>query len=106
MTTTTHPPIDEAGRLAVVQRHRDDIAQIFAAYHVSEIRVLDAASSLRRIDLFDVEFVAALPHQFGYAGLGELQHRLESLLEMRVHIYELFVDCQTNRTACEESKPL
>ncbi|MFZ9705684.1 MAG: hypothetical protein ACO3CB_05945 [Ilumatobacteraceae bacterium] len=106
MATTMHPPLDEAGRLAVVQRHRDDIAQIFAAYHVSEIRVLDAASSLRRIDLFDVEFVAALPHQFGYAGLGELQHRLESLLEVRVHIYELFVDCQTNRTACEESKPL
>jgi hypothetical protein len=106
MTTTTHPPLDEASRLAVVQRHRDDIIQIFAAYHVSEIRVLDTASSLRRSDLFDVEFVAALPHRFGYAGLGELQYRLESLLEIRVYVYELFVDCQTNRTAREESKPL
>ncbi|NBR76498.1 MAG: hypothetical protein EBT73_04015 [Actinobacteria bacterium] len=106
MTSTTHPPLDDAARLAVVHRHRDDIAQIFASYDVTEVRILDSALTLRRRDLFDVEFVAALPRRFGYGGLGELQHRLESLLEMRVHVYELFVDCQTNRTAREESKPL
>ena len=101
MTTALDRP-----HASLLAQHREQILALFARYDVSEIRLLDASSELRRCDLFDIEFVAELPRHFGYDGLGRLEHELETLIGVRVHLYELFVDCQMNRTAREDSKPL
>ncbi|MFZ9706830.1 MAG: hypothetical protein ACO3CG_03220 [Ilumatobacteraceae bacterium] len=101
MTTALDHP-----HAALLQQHREQILALFATYRVAEVRLLDDSSQLRRPDLFDVEFVAELPRQYGYDGVGKLENDLETLTGLRVHLHELFVDCYANRTAREDSKPL
>jgi len=106
MTTTMHPPLDEAGRLAVVQRHRDDIAQIFATLGATLIGVLSDESTLRRVDLHGVEFVAEFPIERGLGNILTAEVALDQLLGFDTFIHELSVGCEESRIARKDALPL
>jgi hypothetical protein len=106
MTTTTHPPLGEAGRHAVVQRHRDDIAHIFAALGATLIGVLSDESSLRRVDLHGVEFVAEFPIVRGLGNILAAEVALDQLLGFDTFIHELSVECEESRIARKDALPL
>ena len=96
-----HPLPTEA-----LKQHRDRIHELLAKLGVIGVRVLLDDAPIRKPGLYDVEFVGEVVMPIDVMTILRTEHELEQLLQCRVHIHDLLVDCEDNRVARKESMPL
>ena len=98
--------ISESQIQEALRANRGEVLRLTAPLRAVQLRVLMAEASIRRDDLYDVEFVAEVSAGVDLSTILRVAHELEQVLRCRVHIHDLLVDCEDNRIARKESVPL